>query len=49
MRIYNGAEMRAMLREAGFREVRLFGYPPLGRFSRHSRRLLGVARRPPLT
>ncbi len=48
MRIYNGAEMRAMLREAGFRDVRLFGYPPLGRFSRHSRRLLAVARRPPL-
>jgi len=46
MRIYNGAEIRALLRAAGFRDVELHGYPPLGRFTRHSRRWLAVARRP---
>ena len=46
MRIFNGAEMRALLREAGFRDIRLHGYPPVGRFTRHSRRLIAVATRP---
>ena len=46
MRIYDGTEIRAVLRAAGFRDIRLFGYPPLGRFTRHSRRLLAVGRRP---
>ena len=47
MRIYNGADMRALLRAAGFVDIRLHGWPPLGRFTRHSRRLIAVARRPP--
>jgi SAM-dependent methyltransferase len=46
MRVYDGSEMRAMLRAAGFGDIRLHGWPPLGRFSRHSRRFLAVARRP---
>jgi SAM-dependent methyltransferase len=46
MRVYNGAEMRSLLRAAGFRDIRLFGYRPLCRFTRHSRRLIAVGRRP---
>jgi cyclopropane fatty-acyl-phospholipid synthase-like methyltransferase len=46
MRIFNGAEMRRLLGAAGFREIELFGYPPFGRFTRHSRRIIAVARRP---
>jgi len=47
LRLYNGTEMRRLLRQAGFREVRLWGgYPPVGRFSRHSHRFLAVAVRP---
>jgi SAM-dependent methyltransferase len=46
LRSYGGTEMRALLRSAGFREIELFGYPPLGSFTRHSRRLIAVARRP---
>ena len=44
MRIFNGAELRALLREAGFRDVELCTRP-YGRFTRHSRRLLAVARK----
>ncbi len=46
MRIYNGAEMRSLLREAGFGDIRLFGHAPLGRFTRHSRRMIAIGRRP---
>ncbi len=46
MQLYTGGEIRALLRAAGFRPVRLFGYPPLGRLSRHSRRWIAVAIRP---
>ena len=46
IRQFNGADMRRLLREAGFREVMLYGHPPVGRFTRHSRRLIAVARRP---
>ncbi len=45
-RLYNGTEIRRLLRAAGFRDVRLFGHPPLGRFTRHSRRMIAVATRP---
>ena len=45
-RIYNGSEMRSLLRAAGFRDIRLFGHPPLGRFTRHSKRVIAVGRRP---
>ena len=46
IRLYNGSEMRALLRKVGFRDVRLFGYPPLGRLSRHSYRFIAIGRRP---
>jgi len=46
MRVFNGAEMRTILKAAGFRDIALFGYPPLGRFTRHSQRLIAVGRRP---
>jgi SAM-dependent methyltransferase len=49
IRMYNGTEMRELLREAGFRDIQLFGFgrsKPLGRFTRHSQRLLAVGRRP---
>ena len=46
MRIYNGGELRALLRAAGFRDVALHPRPPVGRFTRHSRRLIAVGRRP---
>ncbi len=46
IRIYNGSEIRTLLRAAGFCEIQLFGNPPLGRFTRHSPRFLAVARRP---
>ena len=46
LRIYNAAEMRAMLRAAGFRDIKLHGYPPVGPLTRHSPRLIAVARRP---
>lgn len=46
MRLFNGTEMRALLRRAGFRDIRLHPRPPARRFTRHSRRLVAVARRP---
>jgi len=47
LRLVNGTEMRQALRRAGFRDIVLSGWPPLGRLTRHSRRLVAVARRPP--
>lgn len=46
MKMYNGADIRRLLRAAGFRNVQLHGSPPLGRFTRHSRRLIAVGQRP---
>jgi ubiquinone/menaquinone biosynthesis C-methylase UbiE len=46
IRIFNGKEIRALLRSAGFREIKLFSWPPVGRFTRHSMRLTAVARKP---
>ena len=46
MWIFNGMSIRALLRAAGFEEIRLFGYPPAGPLTRHSRRIIAVARRP---
>ncbi len=46
MRIHNGGELRAVLRRAGFTDIRLYPRPPLGPFTRHSRRLIAVAVRP---
>ena len=46
MRLFNGTELRNLLKSAGFCEIKLFPFPPCGSFSRHSRRLIAVARRP---
>lgn len=46
IRIYNGSEMRRLLRAAGFRDVRLFSREPGKPFSRHSRRLIAVGVKP---
>lgn len=48
LRLYSGPELRALLRAAGFGEVKLYGVPPLGRLTRHSPRVIAVATRPPL-
>jgi len=45
-RLYNGADMRKLLHAAGFREIEFHGWPPLGRLTRHSRRLIAIAKRP---
>ncbi len=47
--LFNGTEMRSLLRAAGFRDIELHGRPPLGRFTRHSPRVIAVGRRPPET
>jgi len=51
MRIYNAADIRALLRAAGFRDVTLFGAsrlagPPAARFHRRHRRIIAVATKP---
>lgn len=46
MRLYTGGELRALLRAAGFRDVRLHGRLGKRPFTRHSRRLIAVARKP---
>lgn len=43
IRVFTGPELRGLLREAGFAEVRLYGYPPLGPLSRLRRRVIAVA------
>jgi hypothetical protein len=48
--VFDAPEIRALLREAGFRDVRLYGYrklvDPAGPLTRHSYRMAAVARRP---
>jgi 2-polyprenyl-3-methyl-5-hydroxy-6-metoxy-1,4-benzoquinol methylase len=52
IKAFDAPEMRAILRAAGFRDVRLYGMKtlhdgvPMGRLTRHSRRMLAVATRP---
>jgi SAM-dependent methyltransferase len=46
MRIYGGADIRKLLTEAGFRDIRLYGRRPVGPFHRYSPRLVAVATRP---
>jgi ubiquinone/menaquinone biosynthesis C-methylase UbiE len=46
LRHYNGADIRRLLRKAGFRDITLFGHPPLGRLMRHSRRLIAMGTKP---
>ncbi|MDD4892038.1 MAG: class I SAM-dependent methyltransferase [Phycisphaerae bacterium] len=42
LRVYTGAEMRAMLKAAGFRDIRLFAGPKPGRLTRHTPRLIAI-------
>ena len=49
IRMFDGGELRALLRAAGFREIELLGYPPVTRLTRHSRRLIALATRPSST
>ena len=49
IRLYNGTEIRALLREAGFRDIRFFGHPLVGRFTRHSPRFIAIGKRPSLS
>jgi SAM-dependent methyltransferase len=46
VRIFNAREIRELLGQAGFCAIELYGHPPTGRLSRHSRRLIAVGRRP---
>ncbi|MCG3178896.1 MAG: Ubiquinone biosynthesis O-methyltransferase [Phycisphaerae bacterium] len=48
VRLYSGPELRALLRTAGFTDVRLLGHSPggPGRLTRHSQRLIAIATRP---
>jgi hypothetical protein len=46
LRIFNGSEMRRLLRAAGFRDVRLLSSEPGKPFTRHSRRLIAVGVKP---
>ena len=46
LRHYDAPALRKLLRASGFRDVRFFGRPPLGRLTRHSRRLIAVAVKP---
>jgi hypothetical protein len=44
--LYTAPQMRRLLRKAGFRDVRFFGRSPLGRFTRHSPRMIAVGTKP---
>jgi 2-polyprenyl-3-methyl-5-hydroxy-6-metoxy-1,4-benzoquinol methylase len=46
LRMYNGTDIRHVLHQAGFREIVLYGRPPLARLTRHARRFVAVGRRP---
>ena len=46
IKLFSGAEMRALLREAGFRRIALHTRTPAESFTRHSRRLIAVATKP---
>jgi 2-polyprenyl-3-methyl-5-hydroxy-6-metoxy-1,4-benzoquinol methylase len=45
VRTFTGTELRRELRQAGFREITLHDHNPNKRFTRHSQRLIAVARR----
>jgi cyclopropane fatty-acyl-phospholipid synthase-like methyltransferase len=49
VRMFDGGELRSLLRAAGFREIELFGYPPVARLTRRSHRLIALATRPRAT
>jgi hypothetical protein len=44
--LFDAADIRRLLRKAGFRKITLYGLPALGRVTRHSRRIVAVAERP---
>ncbi|MBN1942079.1 MAG: class I SAM-dependent methyltransferase [Phycisphaerae bacterium] len=41
--LYTAPQLRSLLRQAGFRDVQFLGRPPLGRFTRHSKRMIAIA------
>jgi SAM-dependent methyltransferase len=45
LRLFDGTDMRKLLGDAGFRDVTLYGGPRIGRLTRHSKRLIAVARK----
>ena len=45
VRLFSGPELRRLLLAAGFAEVALYGYPPVGKLGARSRRLIAVARK----
>jgi len=44
--LYTAGQLRALLRQAGFRDIRFYGWRRFGRLTRHSRRMIAIARRP---
>ncbi len=46
LKLYDGPALRKLLRKAGFRGVRFYGRPPLGRLTRHSKRVIAVGVKP---
>ena len=48
LRMYNGGDLRAVLKSAGFADIRLLGHSRKGvqRFTRHCRRFIIMARKP---
>jgi len=44
--LYDAKSMRALFRKVGFQDIRFFDSATLGRFTRHSKRMIAVARRP---
>jgi cyclopropane fatty-acyl-phospholipid synthase-like methyltransferase len=46
IRVYDSQEMRHLLKTAGFTDIQLFANLSRDRFTRHSRRMVAVARRP---
>jgi ubiquinone/menaquinone biosynthesis C-methylase UbiE len=45
MRVFNGADIRRLLTAAGFRDIRLFGYPSIKKLTANSPRLIAVGRK----
>jgi len=46
IKLLNGTGIRALLRAAGFRNIKIFPNPPTGRFTRHAVRMIAIGKRP---
>ena len=46
VKVFNGTEIRSLFRSAGFQDIKLFPSPPTGRFTRHSIRMIAIAKKP---